>query len=419
MHCKITNAIADGLKPKPGAKPNEVFDTRNIGLILRAEPSGARSWYYAYRMPIDGRRGRYRIGGYPGVSVDGARKLAGKLAGKVAHGTDPQSERKAERTQAQKNRLSTLRLFLTGRYEPWAMTHLRTGTEQMKRIRVDFKDWLDKPLHAITREMADTWRTSELEQGKLPVSVNRNLHRMRAVLTRALDWKLIDRHPFVGLKQLKTDRKGRVRYLSADEEARLRKALLDREEGLRKARDTFNAWRVERDLRPLPAREADYIDHVRPIVLTALNTGLRRGELLSLRWRHVNTEGKTLEVEGTSAKTGQTRYVPLNTETLELLEGWRKHCKGDKADFVFARKGQRMNNVKHAWASVTELAAVDKFRFHDLRHHFASKLVMAGQPLNTVRELLGHSTLEMTLRYAHLAPGNLRAAIDAVDERKG
>jgi integrase len=420
MHCKISKTIADGLTPTPGAKPKpaEVFDKGQPGLILRVQPSGIRTWYFDYR--IAGKRKRYRIGAYPGLSIDGARTLAKRLAGKVASDIDPQSERKQQRVQAQRDQVNTLQSFITARYEPYARTHLKShGIEQLKRIRADFKGWLDKPIREITREMADSWRSAQLQRGKQPASVNRDLYRMRAVLTRAVDWKLIDRHPFANMPALKVDRTGRIRYLSADEETRLRKALLDREADLRKARDSFNAWRAERHQKLLPGRDGDFIDHVRPMVLMALNTGLRRGELLSLRWRHVNAEGRTVEVEGATAKTGQTRHVPLNTETLELLNGWRQHCKAKDEDFVFSvHEGRRMNSVKHAWATVATDAALNGFRFHDLRHHFASRLVMAGQPLNTVRTLLGHSTITLTERYAHLAPGNLRAAIDAVDPRK-
>ena len=70
------------------------------------------------------------------------------------------------------------------------------------------------------------------------------------------------------------------------------------------------------------------------------------------------------------------------------------------------------HSFKKAFAGVLEAARVDNFRFHDTRHHFASRLVMAGVPLNTVRELLGHSDIKMTQRYSHLAPDNLREAVD-------
>ena len=87
-----------------------------------------------------------------------------------------------------------------------------------------------------------------------------------------------------------------------------------------------------------------------------------------------------------------------------------------KDGLVFPNKNnQPFNNVKRSWTSVLEKANITQFRWHDLRHHFASKLVMAGVDLNTVRELLGHSDIKMTLRYAHLAPEHKINAVRKID----
>ena len=115
-----------------------------------------------------------------------------------------------------------------------------------------------------------------------PRSINRDIQRLQSVLSRAVEWGVLDRHPFKGLKPMKTDKVGRVRFLSADEEKALRAALETREDNLRTARARFNSWRVARGKKPLPERAGSNIDHLRPLVLVALNTGLRRGELLGL-----------------------------------------------------------------------------------------------------------------------------------------
>jgi integrase len=104
----------------------------------------------------------------------------------------------------------------------------------------------------------------------------------------------------------------------------LRKALADREEKLRQARIRFNTWRIARGRKPLPEREGDLLDHIRPLVLVALNTGLRRGELLGLKWGSVNFPAKLLTVTAATAKSGHTRRVPLNTEALATLTAWHE-----------------------------------------------------------------------------------------------
>jgi integrase len=121
-----------------------------------------------------------------------------------------------------------------------------------------------------------------------------------------------------------------------------------------------------------------------------MNTGLRRGELLALRWESVDVNRRILTVEGGTAKSRQTRHVPLNDGAIRVLNRWREQANGGHRVFA-ARTG-----FKSAWGPLLKRAKITKFRWHDLRHHFASRLVQVGVPLNTVRDLLGHSSVAMS-----------------------
>lgn len=147
------------------------------------------------------------------------------------------------------------------------------------------------------------------------------------------------------------------------------------------------------------------MDHLSPAVLLSMNTGLRRGELLALLWTDINFHEKRLTVRGAAAKTGDTRHIPLNDEALTVLEDWRRDSREWERVFPVT------TSFKTAWSALLERARITRFRWHDLRHHFASRLVQVGVPLTTVRELLGHGSLTMTLRYAHLAPNQTRDAV--------
>jgi integrase len=235
------------------------------------------------------------------------------------------------------------------------------------------------------------------------------LDALRAVLSKAVAWGLISEHPMRPVKRTRVDVLGRLRYLSPDEEGRLRAALVTRDEARRDGRRRFNAWRAARGYKTLPDL-GTYPDHITPITLLAVNTGLRRGELLGLEWADVNFSSALLTVRGASAKTGLTRHIPLNGEALDVLRKWQTCCASDALVFP-GPDGEPMFSLKTAWSKVATAAKLENFTFHDLRHTFASKLVQAGVDLNTVRELLGHTDIKMTLRYAHLAPEHKAAAV--------
>lgn len=384
------------------AGPCDVWDTKITGLVLRVRESGSASYAVVY-----GRGKRVTLGRADALTPADARELARGVFGDVARGKDPQAE-------SRKRRARSLRVFLDEQYQPWAVANRKTGAQTVSRILRAFPDTiLNRSIAQLTAFQLETWRTARRRAKKRDSTINRDLDALRGVLTKAIDWGVIAEHPMRPVRNAKIDVLGRLRYLTADEEHRLRDALEARDEQRRDGRRRFNAWRAERGYRTLP-EWTGYPDHITPITLLAINTGLRRGELLALTWGDVDLVGLQLTVQGASAKTGLTRYVPLNTEAATVLRSWRPASE-DTADndrFVFpGPDGSQMFSLKTAWAKVAEAANLRDFTFHDLRHTFASKLVQAGVDLNTVRELLGHSDIKMTLRYAHLAPAHTAAAV--------
>jgi integrase len=241
---------------------------------------------------------------------------------------------------------------------------------------------------------------------------------LRAALARAVEWSTLSAMPLGKIKRSAEDENAVVRYLADDEETRLRAALTARDDMRRASRESANVWRRERGYDEWLAYDA-YTDHVTPLVLLAVNTGLRRGELLKLRWSDLELQRRILTVRGEGAKTGQTRHVPLNSEAVQVMKAWRPIAfEPERWVFGGAEASKPLVAIKKGWAAVLKAGKVKGFRFHDLRHTFASKLVMAGVDLNTVRELLGHKSIAMTLRYAHLAPEHKAAAVETLVKRK-
>jgi integrase len=175
-------------------------------------------------------------------------------------------------------------------------------------------------------------------------------------------------------------------------------------------RESANTWRLERNkelLPPLP----HFGDHLTPAVLLSMNTGLRRGELLKLCWTSVDFQRQLLTVEGEHATSRQTRHVPLNEEATSLLQRWQEQSSTGPRLFFGVSTGFRT-----AWRRILKRANINGFRWHDLRHHFDSRLVQRGVPPYTVRDLLGHSSVAMSVRYPHLAPDQRREAVAKLNE---
>ena len=370
----LTNISVYKLEPK--AKPYEMRDTKMKGLLLRVQPSGTKAYYVTYRRK-DGRRTRYRLGDTQHLTPAQAREQAKIQLGKVAGGNDPQVEKAEARREANK---VTLRKFIDEKYLPWAQANLKSWKSSVDRIGL-FESFMDKQLESLTAWQFEKWITAKKKIAQ-PRTINRDIAGMRACLNKAVQWGDLEVNPLSQVKALKVDSAPIVRYLTETEEAQLRAALEECPE-----------------------------PYLKPMVILSINTGMRRGEVFNLKWEDVSFSQKSIVIHGAGAKSGQTRHIPLNTEAVHVLKVWQTTDTG----LVFPGKyGTPFNNTKRSWSALLKRASITNFRWHDMRHHFASKLVMAGVDLNTVRELLGHSDITMTLRYAHLAPEHKAAAVELV-----
>jgi integrase len=149
------------------------------------------------------------------------------------------------------------------------------------------------------------------------------------------------------------------------------------------------------------------------IVTLALNTGMRKAEILGLEWARVDLSTSRLTLYRT--KSGKPRGIPINRAVYDVLVGLEPE-QARREGLVFKRRdGAAWGQIRTAFAKALERAGIKAFRFHDLRHTAASHLIMRGASLKEVQELLGHSDFKMTLRYAHLSPAHLRGAVDRLD----
>lgn len=395
----LTIGAAAVSKDKP-EKPYEVRADSPVGLLLRVQPSGSRTFY------VQVARGkRVRLGAAGVYTLKRAQAEATKLL------ADPSTAktRKASGT--------TLLEYLNGDYKEYALAHLKNGEGSLARVKAAWKPFLNERLSDITESDVGKYRTKRLRAGLSRATVNRDVAALSGVFTHWVSQNKGAQHPLAGFEPLKVADDETVRYLTPDESTRLRKALADRDAAKAKARENANKWRRQRGYEPKPEITGNS-DHMTPMVLLSLNTGLRRGELFSLAWEHVDLERKNISVLASHSKGNATRTIPLNSEALAVLTAI-KPTPAKGLVFKSPDGGGRFDNVKKAWAEITKAAGIPDLRWHDLRHDFASQLVMRGVPLFTVQKLLGHQNPKMTQRYAKLAPSTLADAVNLLRGYEG
>lgn len=221
------------------------------------------------------------------------------------------------------------------------------------------------------RDKLATEKTGTRTKGDLrsPATVNRYLAYLSIVYSAAVEWEWCNLNPVKGIKRGKEIK--RVRFLGM--------AGYSKTEAV----DLLKACKASKD------------PQLYPIVVTAMNTGCRAGELLDLDWQDIDFKRGTALL--TDTKNGESRTIPITGHTVEVLKELRGLGK------VFAAKpGSARYDYAKSWKAALEAAGIEDFKFHDLRHHAASMLAIAGMPLNQIGHLLGHKSQIMTARYAHL-----------------
>lgn len=413
----LTVDIVAGAEPRD--KPFELRDAGQPGLLLRVQPSGAKSWVVSYT--VNGKKTRKTLGDAKSMIPKRARTLAKKATAAADEGKDPYADEKAAKS-------ALLGKYLDGLYRDYAKTNILSHKDLLPRLKKNWGHLHKRSMGDITPLDVQRWRKRKMHEAK-PVSfetLQRELTYLKAMLSTAVrEHKLITTHQLQGYtlsresSQLTSKKESGPRYLTDNEETALRGALTARDADLREARESMRRWQRERKKPLTPSiRAKEYPDHITPIVLLALNTGLRRGDLFSLEWSNVDFHNKQIRkvIDKTRRKNHDLTpaVLPLSPEALKTLNQWQKQTASHGLVFPSPVTGNKLDNINNAWKGIVKAAKLENFRFHDLRHSFASKLVMAGIPLNTVRELMTHSDPKMTLVYAHLSPSHKADAIAQV-----
>ncbi len=170
----------------------------------------------------------------------------------------------------------------------------------------------------------------------------------------------------------------------------------------------YSSWCVSGVLGELSGSRA----HLEPIIRIAINTGMRRGEILAMRWSWIDFVRGFIHIPSEATKTAKPRSIPMNQVVRELLMDLRGTRGRSEAVFTSPKTGGLLTDIKHGFVSACEDAKVIDFKFHDLRHTAATRLADAGADPFVIAEILGHSDLRMTKRYTHATDERKRQALE-------
>jgi len=233
-------------------------------------------------------------------------------------------------------------------------------------------------LYAVTPMLVEEYKIKRSEKVK-PATVNKELACLKCLYNKAIEWGKAESSPAAKVKLFRGNNY-RLRYLEKEEVKKLLKACSP---------------------------------HIKPIVILALHTGMRKGEILNLKWQDISVNRCLIYLLET--KNNEKREVYMNDTVKATLIKVLKH---PDSPYVFCNKhGKPYANVRKSFDTALRKSGIMGFRFHDLRHTFASHLVMAGVDIKTVQELMGHKSIEMTLRYSHLSLSHKRRAVDILGKR--
>jgi integrase len=283
----------------------------------------------------------------------------------------------------------TFSKFLDEAYRDFCKAHVKAWGQMMGCLKPARKFFAGKHLHEITPFLVEKYKVERIRTptwrgtARKANTVNHELTALSHALGLAVRSGLLKANPCASVKRLKWER--RERYLKREEEGALRMAL----------RDLPDAW-------------------IADATLLALNTGMRQAEILRLEWGRVDFSRGVIKVTGT--KTCAAREVPLNEEARRILDGRRS-----ESPYVFAERGRlphRATLDRHFRAVVKKAGIVD-FHYHDLRHTVATRMLDAGIRESVIARVLGHSSVAMTVTYAHVTDELTRAAIESVSGKDG
>lgn len=270
---------------------------------------------------------------------------------------------------------------------PWARFNKKTFRDDELNSKVICEFFKSMTFNQISPLLVEKFKKQRRDsitrygRQRRPASVNREIATLSRIFSLAVENGLLETNPCRKVKKL-TENNERKRYLSVEEEERLMNVLTGK--------------RV----------------HLKPLITLAIHTGMRRGELLNLKWENVDFARGIIHV--THTKTNKDRDIPMNSVVMQVLLELQSQTKQQEFVFNNSKTGVNLTDVKKGFQAACKEAGIVDFKFHDLRHTAGTRLADAGADAFAIAEILGHGSLQMTKRYTHATDERKREALEAL-----
>ena len=379
---QLTPALVSNVHCPADRKRLDMFDIQTKGLVLEVRESGGKTYYLRYQNQR-GRTRQLRLADAKDVSLSQARALADKARNKIAIGEDPCDEKALLR------KVPTFGQFVADQYLPYVKTYKRSWDTDISLLKNHLLPRFEhRYLDTIVRQDIIKMHHDRRTAGAAAGSANRLLIMMRYIFNLAIRWDApgIKANPCAGVPLLEVNNK-KERYLSVDEAQRLYEAVR--------------------------ASENTMLQYIVPMLIL---TGARKREVLDAQWQDFDLARRIWRIP--MSKSGKSRHVPLGDGAMTVLSTMPRSMKCEWA-FANPQTNKPFVSVFCAWNTARKNAGLADVRMHDLRHSFASLLVNSGRTLYEVQQILGHTQVKTTQRYAHLSQDTLLDAANAATRAVG
>lgn len=377
---QLTPTFINNLTTEGGKARTEWCDKNVPGLYVEARLTSSGTGTYYVRYKANNKTKHLKIGTTRTMTLAEARAKAKEVQAEIRLGSDPRAEQKKLKS------IPTLRNFWQDQVLPFFKARKRSWRDDENRMQYRaLPVFGDLPLDCITRKAVVDFHLSLKAEGLAGATCDHFVVLLRRIMTLAVQWEILATNPLEKIALFREDNK-KERYLDQTELSRLLTVL-------------------QTDKRRAQCR----------VFLFLLATGARLNEALTMTWEQVDMAQKVWKVPASNSKSKKLRVVPLNDTALGVLNELTPE---QKAGWVFRHKnGEPIKTVQRAWESIRALAGLNQLRAHDLRHQAASMLINGGRTLFEVQQILGHSSPNVTQRYAHLSISTMQDASSTIDKR--